>query len=229
MLSGPQSHPQPAHQTLWVAPSALHFLSCVVPAAIAKWNERARKGGTGVGEDKANFFTASNECQKVGETDASDEGDIKTETSRVDLQVKKVENNIPSAVLWVPIGAVQSEYGSWSRVLLRGWSRHWSAACRHPEKSNMLLKLSLNNFSPLGKTYITVRIFVWTLLQQFLHVKPNISPVKIILKHGFTLRAIFWLLMPSSRGWNLSASRFSASSVMDSKTRSWLKKRKTIM
>lgn len=32
VLWGPQNHLQPAHQTLWVAPSALHFLSFAPPA-----------------------------------------------------------------------------------------------------------------------------------------------------------------------------------------------------
>lgn len=55
-----------------------------------------------------------------------------------------------------------------------------------------------------------------------------IITVDVSAQAWFTLRAIFWLFMPSSRGWNLSASRFSASSVMDSKTRSWLQKKKNV-
>lgn len=39
---GPQNHLQPAHQTLWVAPSALHFLSPVPPIGTVVGNERAK-------------------------------------------------------------------------------------------------------------------------------------------------------------------------------------------
>lgn len=44
--------------------------------------------------------------------------------------------SVPSAALWVPVLAVQSEYGSWSLTLLLGWSRRWLAACSRPAQTH---------------------------------------------------------------------------------------------
>lgn len=43
-----------------------------------------------------------------------------------------------------------------------------------------------------------------------------------------TLRAMLWMFMPEIRGWNLSISCLSASSVIASKTRSWLQNTKLV-
>lgn len=52
--------------------------------------------------------------------------------SHFETKIKSVCLCLPSAVLWVPVWGVLSEYGSWSPTLLLGWLGHWLAACSRP-------------------------------------------------------------------------------------------------
>lgn len=131
----------------------------------------------------------------------------KFETFEKSTNLKKVMY-VPPAVFWVPIFAVQSEYGFWSLTLLLGWSEHWSVACSHPGEMNLAKKWIQ------FKQQIKKQVYLSYALNSFWFFVYN------------TFRAMVWLLMPVMRGWNLSMSCFSASSVMASKTRSWLQNNK---